>query len=1401
MFTTDKSHTDVVSVVFKDNITSIDDHAFYQCTGLTSIDIPASITSIGDWAFFSSGLTSFTGGNSVTSIGNYAFMWSQLADSLTIPASVTTIGEFAFQDCTGLTSVTFDPGSELASIGKSVFNGCTGLTSITIPEYVTSIEDDTFDGCARLTSVTFEPGSQLTSIGDRAFYGCNSLTSLDIRSSLTSIGSNAFRECSGLTSITLGSFLTSIGINAFYKCSGLTSITIPASVTSIGDWAFGYSGITSVTFEPGSQLTSISDHAFYNCNSLTSITIPESVTSIGEYGIANCDTLSSVTIPASVITIKDRGIYQNHELTSITFEADSQLTTIGYMGFYGSRKLPSITIPESVTSIGEYAFYECPELTNITIPSGISTDNLTESHTSISYYNYFDETINTASDANGVIYQNNAFASGKSYVDIVSVEFKDNITDIGANAFTGCTGLTSVTIPFSVTTIGNAAFAGCTGLTSITIGNSVTSIGDDAFSGLQEATFILIKVDNLLEETYISADEFPNRIVLSTDRVPVYSSVYNDEYESSLITEFVSTISNVNVINTDNSNKYVLNDHSSYSSTTRYGLNIGTYTFSNISSDHPLAIVTNDYSNITYSGDESMKQTKTLNLTGADVTYKFFYGDVTVTVTGDFGNASLYCYNHGYMGGENLLVYSDVSLSLAGKSLRRTDLTDAVLTGADLAGAVLTDANLAGADLTDAVLTDAVLTNADLAGAYLTGAVLTGVKSGGIVGDPALPAGFALIMGYLVGPGANLTNAVLTDAVLTNAVLTDADLTGAVLTNAVLTGALYNYNTIGLTTANKLEMKLVFPRNLLVSNDILVTNELKQTIEYNDKIILGNANSVLTNFAGFNNCMLIGLNIQQSDMSKLTNCSMINCTRVSDIVLTPGGDDNTLGSNVNNFILTLGNVPTISTAVLAILDSSGKQVYITDSEFANGKTYTFTLDVNKSYKSVVREISKPVSNNRAVVIGGTPVELLNVKVLNSSAGDPGVVEDEAQTFTVASTNQDDGDAPSATLVCNLTDKWGYGWGGGILRITDQHGTPIGEDMTFLDDATSKPAIYMIANVQPGAYTATVIGGSYHWQMSYIIQQTVNHKFNHVDIDLGASMTFTAPENGTFTTMIESDDKSILNITSSDGSSALMTTGGGAHSIDLIENVQYTATVGQFLNVNISDTQPIPTYISIPAGTMNTDPQEFVVDTDNTTVYFDLEDSYGDGWNGGVLKITDQEGTVRKSDMTIITGKNTQYTLTLDSGTYTATVSGESWIDERSYTIYPYGMTKIQAQVPTEPHVPLVILPDDTTIIGGIPTPFLIDEHNTYTVNVSTVDATTALNIRDSDGYHVQNELAAGSHAVALEAGEYTAELTSIDPYAVMSYDIKNTSTTPETTIHTVSVGDVRRDFPSISFSV
>ena len=197
------------------SVTTIASNAFRDCTGLTSIEIPNSVTSI-DGAF--SGCTGLT--------------------SIEIPASVTSI-DGAFSDCTGLTSIEIP--TSVTSI-DGAFSGCTGLTSIEIPSSITSIGDWTFSGCTGLTSI--EIPSSITCIGDWTFSRCTGLTSIEIPSTVTAIGDYAFNECTSLASVTFeaSSSLETIGAQAFYDCN-LTTMAIPPSVKEIGSQAFDlYSG-------------------------------------------------------------------------------------------------------------------------------------------------------------------------------------------------------------------------------------------------------------------------------------------------------------------------------------------------------------------------------------------------------------------------------------------------------------------------------------------------------------------------------------------------------------------------------------------------------------------------------------------------------------------------------------------------------------------------------------------------------------------------------------------------------------------------------------------------------------------------------------------------------------------------------------------------------------------------------------------------------------------------------------------------------------------------------------------------------------------------------------------------------------------------------------------------------
>ena len=271
------------TVVIPANATTIGNSAFEQCASLISIDIPANVETIGTAVFWDcSSLTTvtFEKGSQLKTIGggsSYygAFSYCTALTSIEIPASVETIGASAFKGCSSLATVTFENGSQLKTIGggsysSGAFSDCTALTSIEIPASVETIEAAAFKGCSSLATVTFENGSQLKTIGggsysSGAFSDCTALTSIEIPASVETIEASAFKGCSSLATVTFenGSQLKTIeggypSSGTFADCTALTSIEIPASVETIEAAAFkGCSSLATVTFEKGSQLKTI----------------------------------------------------------------------------------------------------------------------------------------------------------------------------------------------------------------------------------------------------------------------------------------------------------------------------------------------------------------------------------------------------------------------------------------------------------------------------------------------------------------------------------------------------------------------------------------------------------------------------------------------------------------------------------------------------------------------------------------------------------------------------------------------------------------------------------------------------------------------------------------------------------------------------------------------------------------------------------------------------------------------------------------------------------------------------------------------------------------------------------------------------------------------------------------
>lgn len=343
--------------------------AFIAMANLTSVTLPATITSIGNGSFQNNGKLSFINiPSSLTSIGVHAFVNCKSLTAITIPASVASIGTNAFSESNIQVGVAAE-NLQYSSAEGVLFNKDQSLLiycpasksgNYIIPSTVKSISDYAFFTCAELTAVTIP--ETVTAIGYWVFSKCSGLISVNIPSAVTTIGESAFLECSSLASIDIPGSVTSIGMSAFAGCSSLSSVTLPESITTIAKNTFTFcTALTSVRI-PGS-VTSIESNAFNNCTSLTSVTIPQSVTSIGIGAFSRCPGLTSVAIPESVTAIATQTFSRCTALTSLIIPGS--VSSIGSNAFSECTGLKSVSIPNSVTSIGENAFNLCTQLTSV----------------------------------------------------------------------------------------------------------------------------------------------------------------------------------------------------------------------------------------------------------------------------------------------------------------------------------------------------------------------------------------------------------------------------------------------------------------------------------------------------------------------------------------------------------------------------------------------------------------------------------------------------------------------------------------------------------------------------------------------------------------------------------------------------------------------------------------------------------------------------------------------------------------------------------------------------------------------------------------------------------------------------------------------------------------------------
>lgn len=541
---------------------------FDRCDNLTQIAFPKRLETLGAYALCSTNISqiTFSEGGLLTEIGQYALSMSGIS-SVVIPASVVTIGDYAFSRCTKLTSVTFAADGALEIINSGVFQ-YTGVNSVVIPANVTRIGNTAF-AYSSLKSVTFAEGSVCSSIGYAAFRdsliesiaipasvenigedipaaggplhgyafdGCRNLKSLtfDTGSKLKNIYNYAFRN----TALTKFSFPSSeneitVAKQLFFGCNSLKEIYVSESVLSNLDQALMAAPVlekveiaaTNDSYKVDSELPLVSnqsgDSIFYFFTALdgknAELVIPEGTYYIGDNAFKNQVDLTKVTIPSSVLEIGE-GAFQNcFSLKTVVFAESSSMQSIGKGAFAFCTSLESIVNLPGNASYGTYMFQYCTSLTQISIPAGVTAlpnymfryctslaqIALPESLTTIGQYAFKNCTSLAEIDISNVTSIGNyAFnLSGLTEITIPeaiktlgnqifngcsklkTVTLHNAITSLGTSLFKDCTSLESITLPSSLKTLGKNAFQGCTALKSITIPGNVTSLPNYLFDG------------------------------------------------------------------------------------------------------------------------------------------------------------------------------------------------------------------------------------------------------------------------------------------------------------------------------------------------------------------------------------------------------------------------------------------------------------------------------------------------------------------------------------------------------------------------------------------------------------------------------------------------------------------------------------------------------------------------------------------------------------------------------------------------------------------------------------------------------------------------------------------------------------------------------------------------------
>ena len=509
-------------------------YAFENCTGLTTVILPKSMTSIGESIF--SGCSSLKYApipDGVTEVMAGAYIGTAVRMTDGLPASIRKIGGGAFscvdnnQESGYITFGVLNIDHPV-EIGERAFAGAV-VQQLNLPFPGDSIQAYAF-ACRDLREVNIGVGVKY--IGEGAFvsnsYDNQVLEKVVLPESVCEIGYNAFDANSpfmkhivpeggiryigkvayNLADTNLGAYTikdgtVSIADRAF-ETIRLSSIHLPASLEIIGNSAFNSSSITSLPDMPnlkriggsafaGTQITAlpsmpslevIDEGAFYGTH-LTSLPDLPGLKEIGSWAFAYCPKLARVTLPESLEKFGDFVFYDSNALWSVTYNAIDCHCPNGV----SPRDLERIVIGDKVRRLPKGLYTGNTNITEVTLPKSIE------------------------------ILDPEVFAH---CVNLKYVGLPDNITTISDDAFNGCSSLTGLHWPLRITTIGRLAFRDCAALKVVSLPEGVTTVGESAFfncNGLE--TFYMASTIKVVDYgAFIFCNQNKNFTITATAALP-----------------------------------------------------------------------------------------------------------------------------------------------------------------------------------------------------------------------------------------------------------------------------------------------------------------------------------------------------------------------------------------------------------------------------------------------------------------------------------------------------------------------------------------------------------------------------------------------------------------------------------------------------------------------------------------------------------------------------------------------------------------------------------------------------------------------------------------------------------------------------------------------------------------